>query len=77
MTDNILKQVFRHLDSLELFDYESKQGITPFVLVYGHDSRFHIDLLEYTKSEYHKWTVSIVVPYRTAYWHVGDIKEQN
>ena len=47
------------------------------MLVDGHDSLFHIDVLEYINSEYYKWTVCIGVPCGNAYCQVGDIKEQN
>ena len=61
MTGIILKRVLQHLDTLEPFDDYRKQCRT-HLFADGHDSRFHIDFLEYINSEDHKRTVYIGVP---------------
>ena len=52
-------------------------GISPFLLVDGHQSRFDLDFLDYINNDNHRWNVTLGVPYGTALWQVGDSSEQN
>jgi hypothetical protein len=63
------------MDKLQLFDRSS--GISPFLLLDGHGSRFEIPFLEYILKPDHPWKVCIGVPYGTLLWQVGDSTEQN
>jgi len=62
------------MDKLNLF-YHS-DGVSSFLLLDGHGSRFELPFLEYINNEAHKWKVCIGVPYGTSYWQVGDSTEQ-
>ncbi len=63
------------LDSLNLFPHES--NMRPFLLLDGHRSRLELSFLQYINTPKDHWVVCIGVPYGTAYWQVGDSKEQN
>jgi len=63
------------MDKQNLFD--RSDGISPFLLLDGHGSRFELPFLEYILDDAHKWKVCIGVPYGTSYWQVGDSTEQN
>ena len=39
----ILKEIFERPDKLEIYDEDSRNGLTPFVLLDGHGSRFELD----------------------------------
>ena len=73
----ILKNIFVRLDKLGIYNEDRKKGLTPFVLLDGHQSRFHIDFLKYINNPATKWSVCMGVPYGTALWQVGDSSEQN
>lgn len=73
----ILREIFRRIDRLGLYDKDRKNGIFPFALVDGHQSRFELKFLEYINNPKTKWNVTIGVPYGTALWQVGDSLEQN
>jgi hypothetical protein len=77
MTGEILTEVFKTLDDLQLFDEDRKEGKIPFMLLDGHSSRFDLEFLRYINTYPHKWNVCIGVPYGTALWQVGDSSEQN
>ena len=72
MDGHVLTQVFQHLDAYEIFHEEIKNGLTPFVLLICHQSRFELEFLKYINASEHKWNVCISVPYGTSLWHVGD-----
>ena len=73
----ILASILKHLDGLGLYEEERKQGITPFLLMDGHQSRFELEFLRYINDEKTKWNTCIGVPYGTALWQVGDSSQQN
>ena len=73
----ILTSILKHLDNLGLYDKERKNGIMPFLLLDGHQSRFELDFLRYINNEQTKWNACIGVPYGTALWQVGDSLQQN
>lgn len=55
-----------------------QEGVTPFLLVDGHQSRLDHTFLSYINDENHKWRVCLGVPYGTSLWQVGDSSaEQN
>lgn len=47
------------------------------IILDGHESRLGLPFLRYIINEDHKWFVSLVVPFATSYWQVGDSAEQN
>ena len=72
-----LREIFERIDSLEIYDEDRKNGLTPFALLDGHQSRFDLGFLRYINSPDTKWNVCIGVPYGTSIWQVGDSSEQN
>ena len=74
---SILKEIFERLDKLEIYGKDRRNGLTPFVLLDGHGSRFELEFLTYITHEDHKWNVCIGVSYGTAIWQVADSSEQN
>jgi hypothetical protein len=80
MTGQILIDVLKHMDALNLFTDDRQNNNkrrVPFLLVDGHDSRFNTSFLHYINNESTQWMVCIGVPYGTSYWQVGDSNEQN
>ena len=77
MDGETLTEIFKKMDSLGLYDNDRANGKIPFVLLDGHQSRFHLDFLRYINDDKTKWNVCIGVPYGTAFWQVGDSSEQN
>ena len=77
MSGEILTEIFKTLDDLELFKKDREEGKIPFMLLDGHQSRFDLDFLKYINTYPHRWNVCIGVPYGTALWQVGDSSEQN
>ena len=75
ITLQILVDILETVDDLDVFDQAG--GVTPFLCVDGHDSRFEFPLLSYVCNHLHIWTVCIGVPYGTALWQIGDSAEQN
>ena len=73
----ILTSILKHLDGLGLYEEERKRGITPFLLLDGHQSRFELEFLQYINDDETKWNTCIGVPYGTALWQVGDSSQQN
>ncbi len=57
--------------------FDCSDGVSHFLLLDGHGSRFEPPFLEYITNEANKWKVYIGVPYGTSYWQVGDSTEQN
>ena len=72
-----LTTIFKKLDELELYKEDRENGLIPFALLDGHQSRFDLDFLRYINEDYTRWNVCIGVPYGTALWQVGDSSEQN
>ena len=77
ITPQILTDILKTIDSLGVFDKEREEGIRPFLLLDGHQSRFSIPFLEYITDPAHPWKVCIGVPYGTALWQIGDSVHQN
>ena len=77
ITPEILKDILKTIDDLEVFQTYRDNGAVPFLLVDGHQSRFHSTFLEYITDDAHPWKVSIGVPYGTSLWQVGDSPQQN
>lgn len=68
------------VDILKQFDdgiVTRQEGVTPFLLIDGHQSRLDHTFLSYINNENHKWRVCLGVPYGTSLWQVGDSAEQN
>ena len=72
-----LTEIFKRLDLLKLYEEDRRQGMIPFALLDGHQSRFHLDFLKYINNDSTRWNLCIGVPYGTAFWQVGDSSEQN
>lgn len=77
ITGEILLDISKTMEHYELFQHARQQGKTPFVLIDGHGSRFHLPFVQYINHPTTKYCVSIAVPYGTSFWQVGDSKEQN
>ena len=72
-----LREIFRRIDRLGLHNEDRKNGLVPFALIDGHQSRFDCKFLQYINDPATKWNVTIGVPYGTAKWQIGDSSEQN
>ena len=72
-----LREIFRRIDDLQLYENDRKRGYTPFCLLDGHQSRFDLNFLQYINNPSTKWNVCLGVPYGTSLWQVGDSSEQN
>ena len=77
ITGAILRDILQTIDELNVFQSYRDKGVVPFLLVDGHQSRFHTDFLKYITNNEHRWKVSIGVPYGTSLWQVGDSPQQN
>jgi hypothetical protein len=77
ISPEILTDILRTIDTLGVFEKEREEGIKPFLLLDGHQSRFSVEFLEYITDRQHPWKVCIGVPYGTALWQVGDSMQQN
>jgi hypothetical protein len=75
ITGTLLVQMLQAIDSCQVFDRTT--GLSPFLLLDGHGSRFELEFLEYINTAEHKWNCCIGLPYGTSYWQVGDSSEQN
>ena len=75
VTSIILTDILATLDHMDMFDRTG--GVSPFLLIDGHHSRFKLPFLRYICNPLHLWAVFISVPYDTALWQVGDAPEQN
>jgi hypothetical protein len=75
ITPEILTDILNTLDTLGVFEQERRNGIKPFLLLDGHQSRFSVNFLQYITDPDHPWKVCIGVPYGTALWQVGDSVE--
>ena len=77
INSDILTEILGKLDAIGIYKEKREMGMTPFLLVDGHGSRFELPFLDYIHNPEHPWTVAIGVPYGTAKWQVGDSAEQN
>ena len=75
MSSTILKEIFETIDHFQLLP--RTLGVLPFAMLDGHGSRLELPFLEYINNKTTEWCVCLGVPYGTAYWQVGDSKEQN
>jgi hypothetical protein len=75
ITANLLVEMLKAMDSLKVFD--RSDGVSPFLLLDGHGSRFELPFLQYINNPLTHWNVCIGLPYGTSYWQVGDSSEQN
>jgi hypothetical protein len=75
ITANLLVEMLKTMDSLKVFD--RSDGVSPFLLLDGHGSRFELPFLQYINNPLTHWNVCVGVPYGTSYWQVGDSSEQN
>ena len=66
VTPQILTDILKTIDTLGVFHKEREEGVIPFLLLDGHQSRFSIPFLEYITDPAHPWKVCIGVPYDTA-----------
>ena len=74
---DILTDILKTIDQLDIFAEDRRNGVKPFILLDGHQSRFSLPFLTYITNASHPWKVSIGVPYGTALWQVGDSSQQN
>lgn len=75
ITGDLLVAMLGSIDKLGVFD--RSDGVSPFLLLDGHGSRFDLKFLRYINTNTTKWNACIGVPYGTSYWQVGDSTEQN
>ena len=74
MSSTILKECFETIDHFKLLP--RTPGVFPFAILDGHGSRLEVPFLKYINDKTTEWCVCLGVPYGTAYWQVGDSKEQ-
>ena len=77
ITPVILTDILQTIDQLRIFNLYRENGATPFLLVDGHQSRFHTTFLKYITNEDHPWKVSLNVLYGTSLWQARDSYQQN
>ena len=70
-----LVEMLETIDSYNLFPRDN--GVKPFSLLDGDESRLELPFLKYINNPADHWIVCIGVPYGTSLWQVGDSKEQN
>ena len=75
ITGPILVSVLAEFDARDIFP--RVMGITPTLVVDGHQSRLDREFLNYINDNNHRWKVCLGVPYATSLWQVGDSSEQN
>jgi hypothetical protein len=68
INSSILTEILAKLDGIGIYKEKREMGMTPFLLVDGHGSRFELPFLDYIHNPEHPWTVAIGVPYGTAKW---------
>lgn len=66
MDGTIVTDILHHIDDLQVFENNQKNGLTPFMLLDGCQSSFKVEFLCYINSPDTKWSVCIGVPYDTA-----------
>ncbi len=75
ITGAILVKILTQFDALGIAPRDD--GVLPFILLDGHQSRLDPVFLKYINDERHKWKICLGVPYATTIWQVGDASEQN
>jgi hypothetical protein len=75
ITGEQLADMLSVMDKNNLFD--RSDGVAPFLLLDGHNSRFGLTFLTYVNELATKWNACIGVPYGICYWHEGDSLERN
>jgi hypothetical protein len=75
ITAGLLVKMLQTMDNIGVFD--RSDGVSPFLILDGHGSRFDLTFLEYINTPAHHWNVAVGVPYGTSHWQVGDSTEQN
>ena len=75
ITAEILVEILKYFDSIDLFPRDT--GITPLLLVDGHQSRLSPIFIDYINNDGHPWKVCLGVPYATSLWQQGDSSEHN
>ena len=76
VTSELLVDVFKHLDELEIFP--RTEGLpNPFVILDGHNSRLGLSFLQYVNHDAHKWTINIGVPSGAHLWLGGNTADLN
>lgn len=75
ITGTILAKILTKFDAIGIAPRDN--GVVPFLLVDGHQSRLDPVFLKYINDETHKWKICLGVPYATSLWQVGDASEQN
>jgi hypothetical protein len=75
ITAEILVEILKYFDSIDLFPRDT--GITPLLLVDGHQSRLSPIFIDYINDDGHPWKVCLGVPYATSLWQQGDSSEHN
>ena len=68
MSSTILKDFFETIRT---------PRVLPFAMLDGHGSRLELPFLKYINDKATEWCICLGVPYGTAYWQLGDSKEQN
>ena len=70
ITSQLLADMLAYMDNSGIFD--RSDGVDPFILLDGHQSRLEHPFLSYTGSPSHRWNVSFGVSYGTHLWQVAD-----
>ena len=74
MISNILKEIFETIYHFNLLPCIN--DVIPFTILDGYGSRLELYFLQYINDSITEWCVCLGVPYGTAFWQVGDSKEQ-
>ena len=56
----ILTEILKRIDDLGIYNDDRRRGMSPFLLLDGHNSRFDLQFLRYVNDEKHKWCVCLV-----------------
>ena len=75
MTPETLVNIFKHID--KYYPFDRSDGVSRFVLLDGHSTRFSELVLKYFNTPATKWVACIGVPYNTKLWQLGDSEEIN
>ena len=75
ITSTLLAKMLESFDTIGVFD--RSDGVLPFLLLDGHQSRVQLPFLKYINDEAHRWIVCLGVPYCTHLWQVSDSIELN
>lgn len=75
ITAKILVEVLKYFDEIDLFP--PVDGIIPFLLFDGHQTRLDPMFIDYINDDDHRWKVCLGVPYATSLWQQGDSSQHN